>query len=41
MLLFVGWDEVAPVEKLLFQVTKAAISFTLSKEQQRNEPPAH
>jgi hypothetical protein len=31
MLLFAGWDEVAPV-KLLFQVMKAIISFRLSKE---------
>jgi len=41
MLLFAGWDEVAPVGKLMLQVTKAVINFTLSKEHQRNEPPAH
>jgi hypothetical protein len=41
MLLFVGWDEVAPVEKLLFQVKKASINFRLSKEHQGSKPPAH
>jgi hypothetical protein len=31
-LLFVGWDEGAPVEKLLFEVMVTIIHFRLSKE---------
>jgi hypothetical protein len=32
LLLFVGWDKVAALEKLLFQVMKTVIDSTLSKE---------
>jgi hypothetical protein len=38
LLLFVGWSEVASVEKLLF---KATINFILSKEHPGSQPHSH
>jgi hypothetical protein len=37
LLLIIGWNEVAAVEKLVLQGTKAAINFRLRKEHTGNQ----